>query len=229
MKSKRSAPCPGRRETIGGFWYLAFQTLLLPGLLRGANRALGLNPAELNFLFFLINFLAASWIFHDLLGKSAKQAIAHPAYFCQAVILGAAAYFACSWVIKGITQQLAPGFSNANDAAIAQLGSSSFLLTFLGTVVLVPTTEECLYRGLIFRNLYNKSPAAAYLISTLVFALVHMVGYLGQYTLLETVLAFLQYLPAGLWLAWAYLKGGSIFAPILIHTLVNALGMTYMR
>ena len=96
------------------------------------------------------------------------------------------------------------------------------LLVFIGTVLLVPPVEECLYRGLIFRNLYPSSKWAAYLVSILAFAAIHILGYIGTYSPLELVLAVLQYLPAGLCLAWSYTRADTIFAPILIHAAINA-------
>ena len=42
-------------------------------------------------------------------------------------------------------------------------------------------------------------------------------------------LNFLQYLPAGIALCWAYEQADSIFAPILIHTAINLLAMVAMR
>ena len=115
---------------------------------------------------------------------------------------------------------LGPG-SNYNDESIAALSRGNYFLTFIGTVILVPLAEECFYRGLIFRNLYRKSPLAAYLISMLAFACIHILGYIGQYSPLELVMAVLQYLPAGLCLAWSYIRGDTILAPILIHAAVN--------
>ena len=61
------------------------------------------------------------------------------------------------------------------------------------------------------------------------FSLAHIVGYLGSYSLREMVVCFLQYLPAGLCLAWSYTKSDTIFAPIVIHALVNAWGIWQMR
>ena len=128
-----------------------------------------------------------------------------------------------------LTALLAPDFSNANDAAIsAMLGSSRFLMT-VGTVVLVPLAEECLFRGLIFRTLYSSSRWAAYIVSILVFAAVHIAGFITQYSPLELLLSFLQYLPAGLCLAWAYTKADTIFAPILMHTIINAVAIIALR
>ena len=67
------------------------------------------------------------------------------------------------------------------------------------------------------------------MISAAVFAAVHVVGYLGSAQELTLVLAFIQYLPAGLVLGWAYEKSGTIFAPMMIHTVINAMGIWAMR
>lgn len=223
--------CPSAQETVGGFCYLAFQLLLLPVLLTMLNERLSvpLREAELNFVFYLINFLAVLLIFHNFLGSAATQVIRHPAYWCQAVILGLAAYYACMFVTNWVIGLLVPGFSNYNNSALFAMGQESRLLVFIGTVLLVPTVEECIYRGLVFRNLYGKSHWAAYLVSMLAFALVHILGYAGQYTPLETLLAVLQYLPAGLCLAWSYTKADTIFAPIAIHAVVNFITLTRWR
>lgn len=211
------------QETISGFVYLAVQFLLLPGFLTWCNGQLSnpLNSAELNFVFYMINFMAMLLIFHDFLGRSARQATAHPAYFCQAVILGFVAYYACNYVTTWIVRQLVPGFTNYNDDAIAAMRRGNSFLMLIGTVVLVPPFEECMYRGLIFRSLYGKSRWAAYIVSILVFAIIHIIGYIGKYSPLELLMAVLQYLPAGLCLAWSYAKADTIFAPILIHAAIN--------
>ena len=62
-----------------------------------------------------------------------------------------------------------------------------------------------------------------------VFALVHVVGYIGSYDALTLLLCFLQYLPAGYCLAWCYSNTGTIVTPILMHMIVNAYGMYNMR
>ena len=63
----------------------------------------------------------------------------------------------------------------------------------------------------------------------LAFACIHIVGYIGTYSPLELVMAVLQYLPAGLSLAWAYTKADSIFAPILIHACINLIAVGGLR
>ena len=219
------------QETISGFVYLVFQMFFLPSVLRWGNEHLStaLNTAELNFVFFLVNFISILLIFHNLLGKGLTQATQHPAVFCQSVILGLVAYYACNWATTWAVTQLVPSFSNYNDEAIAELLGGNYFLMVIGTVVLVPPVEECLYRGLIFRNLWGKSRWAAYIVSILAFSVIHIIGYIGQYTPLELLMAFLQYLPAGLCLAWTYTKSDTIFAPILVHAAINAMSIGLLR
>ena len=218
------------QETIGGFVYLVFELVFLSSILTWINGQLStpLKTAELNFVFYLINFIAILLIFHGFLGRGLNQLTQHPAIFCQAVILGAVAYFACSWATNWAVRQLVPGFSNYNDEAIAAMFGTNRFLMIIGVVILVPPAEECLYRGLIFRNLYGKSRWAAYIVSILAFAIIHIIGYIGTYTPLQLLMAFLQYLPAGLCLAWAYTKADTIFAPIVIHALINFISIQHL-
>ena len=104
-----------------------------------------------------------------------------------------------------------------------------YTLTAIGVVILVPLVEEVLYRGLIFRNLYRSSQTAAYLVSMAAFAAIHVLGYIGSESVTTLVLCFLQYLPAGLCLAWTYTKADNIFAPIVVHAIVNAVAIGALR
>ena len=219
------------QETLAGIVYLALQLFVLPSLLSWGCALLGdpFSTAEVNFLYFLLDFLAMLLIFHDFLGKNLRQAVQHPAILCQAVILGLAAYYACAFCTGWIIDILAPGYSNYNDAAISAMSRGNSFLMLIGTVVLVPPYEECMFRGLIFRNLYGKNRVIAYAVSILLFTAIHILGYIGQYSPLELLLACLQYLPAGLCLAWSYAKADTIFAPILVHAAVNYFSMNALR
>ena len=224
MTKKRTAsPCPSGQETAWGLCYLVFQMLFLPSVLFWINDQLpkGLSDPELNFLFYLTNFIAILLIFHNFLERSLSQLFQHPIDALQAAVLGFVAYYVCFHAMEWVIGLLRPGYTNYNDDSIAALSRGNFFLMAIGTVVLVPITEECLYRGLIFRNLYQKSPWAGYIISIAAFSCLHILGYLGSYSAADLLIAFLQYLPAGLWLAWSYLKGDTIFVPIVIHAAVN--------
>ena len=56
-----------------------------------------------------------------------------------------------------------------------------------------------------------------------------MLGYIGTESVRTLVLCFLQYLPAGLCLAWTYTKADNIFAPIVVHAIVNAVAIGALR
>lgn len=230
-KSKNLSAVMTGKETLRGFLYLAFQMLVLPSFLIWCNTQLPdpLNEAQLNFVFYMTNFIAMLLIFHDFLGRSMTYALGHLVDFCQAMILGFVAYYACRQATTWLIGLLVPSFTNYNDSAIAAMNQGNSFLMLIGTVVLVPPFEECIYRGLIFRNLYSKNHTAAYILSMAAFAVIHILGYLGQYAPLELVMAVLQYLPAGLCLAWTYVKAGTIFAPIILHALINYITLTGMR
>ena len=232
MKRSRSFSAkPNNQETMGGFVYLAFQYFLLPSILAFINTYMDdpLSKTDLNFLFYLINFIAILLIFHDFLGRNLNQVTQHPIVFLESVILGFVFYYGCDWLTTKLIGLLVPEFSNYNDQAIASMLSSNYFLMVIVTVILVPPVEECLFRGLIFRNLYGKSRWAAYIVSILAFSVIHIIGYIGSYSAVELVMAFLQYLPAGLCLAWAYTRADTIFAPIVIHALINAISIGRLR
>ena len=210
---------------------MLFQLALLPGLLSSFNSLLThpFSKAEVNFTYFLINFIAVCVIFREFLHGSLKQAGAHPWMLCRAVFFGLAAYYLSIYLLNTAIARICPGFSNVNDSSIASLAHGSFYLTAAGTVLLVPLTEECLFRGLIFRAIAGNSRAAAYLVSIAAFASVHILSYIGSSSALTLLLCFLQYVPAALWLAWSYDESGTILAPVLMHAVINAAAISSMR
>ncbi len=220
-----------KQERILGFIYLVFQQFLLPWLLA---TLLGLLPftvssVALNLLYFIINFFAVIWIFSSYLKRS-WNAVPKQIWRILGITLAAfALYWASNLALTALYGLFFPGFSNLNDASVSALAGSNIYIMALGTVVLVPLVEEVLFRGVVFGAFPNRQRTAAYIVSAAVFALVHVLGYIGSATPLTLVLCFLQYIPAGLCLAWAYAASGSIFSPILIHTVINALGILSLR
>ncbi len=215
------------QEQIWALLYLLFSYLLLPGLLYGLIDRLGLTLGDIwaNFLYFTVNFLMVLWIFGGFFRRSLAFIVHNVLDFLIAVTLGFAFYWVCSWGLSVVYGRFFPEFGNLNDGSIVAMAQSNFPVIFVGTVILVPVAEEALHRGLVFGSLYHKNAAVAYLLSTVIFASVHLMGYVGVYSSLHLALAFLQYVPAGLALAWAYRRSGSIFAPMVMHAVINALGM----
>lgn len=211
--------------------YWVVMLCALPELLQWINAWLPapLSDGQLNFVYYFINFLSLLWLLHLYLRKSFHTAAKDPFAYLQSVILGFVAYYICFRVITFLITALFPGYINANDAAISTMAGADRFLTALGVIVLVPVTEELIYRGLIFGSLCRNHPTAAYAVSASVFALVHLLGYWGKTSPAFLALSFLQYLPAGIWLAWSCTKSGTIFSSITIHALVNGLAIFYTR
>ncbi len=218
-----------KTEFIRGIYMLIAQQLVLPQLLAVIAVAfhITLTSATLNFVYFLINYLAAIVIFRKFLWAELDIALSNTTLVLSSAVIGYGIYYVLSTGIAYLIGWIDPDFSNLNDANIGSMSQQQFALMAVGTVILVPPAEELLFRGVLFNRIYEKRPIIACVISVVSFSLVHLIGYVGQYTPLAFFLAFLQYLPAGIALCFAYIRSGTIFAPILIHTFVNALAMYY--
>ncbi|MBO5317101.1 MAG: CPBP family intramembrane metalloprotease [Oscillospiraceae bacterium] len=218
-------------ETILGWIYLPLQLLVIPAILIFLNTLAGapFDETQINFIFFCVNFLLLTLIFHRFLVQSANVSLAAPWKTISSALLGYAIYMAGSYFLNILIYTLEPEFFNVNDSNIAQLAEGNFPLTLFGTVILVPVAEELLFRGLLFAGFYNRSRILAYAVTIVLFSLLHVLGYIGLYEPKMLILSLLQYIPASIALAWAYARADSIWAPILLHMTVNAVGMTAMR
>ena len=220
-----------KAELILGWIYMPLQLLVIPLLFNIANMLLG-NPislTDLNFCFFCFNFLCVTIIFRKYLLGNLKTFFARPLRGFAAASAGFLGYWASSILMSMLIVTVYPEFVNANDEAIEVMVKDNFALMTIGTVILVPITEELLFRGLIFRSIYNRNRFLAYTISAVAFSLPHVLSYIGAYDPLLLLLCFVQYLPAGLCLAWSYVRGDTIFAPIVIHAAINYVSINALR
>lgn len=218
-----------KNETIYGICWLVISQLLLPSLLVTGNAMLAapLSSARINFVYYLINFAATVWIFRRFLCASWKFSLRIPFPVVWYAVLGYLGSDLLTDLLDALLSRIDPGFFNANNQTILALLGEEFTLMFVSTVILVPVAEELLYRGAVFRSLYEKSHLWAYIVSILLFAAIHVLGYIGTYSPLQLVLAIAQYIPAGYCLCWAYCQTGTIAAPMLMHALVNAMTIYY--
>lgn len=214
-----------------GTRYLGFELVFLGSILvlLAQKFAPTIPDAYLDFSYFLINFAAVFLIFRTFLWQNLQHTLKNIGAALTCAGIGYVAYWVANFVISFAITRLFPDFFNVNDESIAITSQNHFWLMAIGTVLLVPMAEEVLFRGLIFGSLHRRNRLLAYAISTVFFAFIHVMGYIGSYNIWMLLLCFVQYLPAGIALAWAYERSGSIYAPILIHTAVNAIGMLSSR
>lgn len=213
------------KEFSWGMRYLLFQAVFLPGLLG----LLPVSDTELNLTFYCINFCCVLWILRRFLLQSIPSGWQQ---ILRVVCIGIAfflLYQASQFCLTAAFRLFGFSFTNKNDLFVIQMAREHYLLLFIGTVILVPVTEEALHRGVVFRGMYERSPMAAWLVSTVLFSLIHIMSYIGTCDFPTLALSFLQYIPAGLCLAGAYRLSGSLLCPVLIHMAVNATAMLSLR
>lgn len=222
---------PTPNELVFGFIYFLLQLFVIPGILVSVNMMVPnpMSEALLNFVCFAINFVAVLLIFWKFLKANWMPFRQNPWRVLRCAGIGLLIYMAGNTVFGILVPMIDPEFANINDANIALMVEENFALMTIGTVLLVPVVEECFYRGIIFRGIYDKFPTLAYIASMVLFSLAHVLGYIVMADFGTLVLCFFQYLPAGFALAWSYRKSGSIYASILIHMAVNQTGMLLMR
>ena len=222
---------PTPNETVFGFIYFLLQLLIIPGIIAVINMMVPnpMSEAKVNVVFFAVNFVAVLLIFRKFLAANFDLVQKYPWIVLRWAGIGFLIYMVGNSLFSFVVTALYPDFANINDAAIMEMVQDHFGMMTVGTVLLVPVAEECFYRGLIFRSIYDRSPVLAYGVSMVLFSLAHVLGYVTLVDFGTIILCFLQYLPAGFALAWCYRRSGSIFAPILVHMTVNQMGMLLMR
>jgi membrane protease YdiL (CAAX protease family) len=96
----------------------------------------------------------------------------------------------------------------------ALMADRSALLVLMPWLVLLgPISEEVFFRGYVFRRLFSSvGPRAAYLVSALLFAVIHW-----------HPVGFPMYTVIGLVFCWVYQRTGSLWAPVFGHVVYNAL------
>ena len=219
---KHTLPTLTGKEKNIGFAYLVFQLFFLPLLLQLLSSVFffSINETLINFIYFSLNFCSVIAIFSRFMKKSLLRAYRFPREVFANAAIGFLVYWLCIIVMSILTQILFPDFVNINDHPV---------LMFLGTVIFAPVAEEALHRGLVFGTLFQKNIPLAYGLSALLFAAIHVMQYVGLYTPGYLLLAFVQYLPAGIILAWVYQRSGCILTPMLIHAANNAIAISMTR
>ncbi|MBR0446556.1 MAG: CPBP family intramembrane metalloprotease [Oscillospiraceae bacterium] len=214
-----------KSEMMFGCIYYTLSYFLFPSVVSLASDTFSIPLWCCQFGLFLSNFLFSVGIFHRFLLQDGKLALSKPGKILQFTVLGLVFYYTANLIVRYGIFLIRPEYINLNDQRIINLARDGGIWIAAGTVVLVPTAEELLFRGLLFEAVRHKKPIIGWLLSAAAFSAVHILGYIGSYDFISFCLAFVQYLPAGLCLAWAYRASGTIFAPIAMHTIINLIGV----
>ena len=213
-----------KSERIFGCICIPIHAAVLPLLLMYAYELAGLKIAGSyqTLILYTLSFLLVLGGMFRFLRASFSDMIDNFFRTLQAVILGYALYYALAVIINVIIGNQA----NPNSQEVNNIVAQNTRVMIAVSGVLAPIVEEAIFRGALFGTIRRKSRIAAYIISTFVFGLYHLWQFFVTGFEWSLLVYMLQYIPAGVALAWCYEHGRSIWAPILLHAAINLMIFT---
>lgn len=183
------------------------------------------NDATVNLVYYYVLFGCILLIFRRFLLRSFEEFSDTVLNSLKAVAIAFGGYFVMNFLIGMALSLLPGGIENVNNDAIISQARENSRAIMVMVLFLSPFVEETLFRGLIFGAIREKSRILAYVISVLLFSVLHVWQYVftsGEYFYF---IAVLQYLAPALALAWCYEKAGNVWAAIMLHMLINAFAL----
>jgi len=184
-----------------------------------------LNHYWSNFAYFAITCLFILIVMHSYIIKSATDLIECCRSAIFAIVLGYFGYYILRWIMSIIFWIVGWNDFPALTGIFSQVRLNSGVMPIV-SIFLAPIAEEVLFRGVVFGGLRRKSRLMAYLVSFLVFAFYCVWSRFFSGFGWDLLIDFLYYLPASVALCWCYEKGGSVWAPVLLHILINILSVS---
>ena len=167
-------------------------------------------------------------IFHGFLARTPRRLLDNLDGTVKTVLAGLVALYGLNELAYRLVRMAVGTRTNLNDITISARAGGAPHMMLVIVVFLAPFVEETLFRGLVFGNLKDRSRAAAYLVSCLLFALLHVWQFAVVNRDITYFLLMVQYLVPGLVLAWAYEHSGTLWASAALHAAANALSIWTM-
>ena len=228
-KKKTASGGMNRTERVAGTIFFLVYLLVMPLM---ATRLFDLLEVVLdtaigaslrNVLYYYTLFAVTVLLFHSYLAHTSSRFLDNLNRALSTMLLGLLVFYGANELIFRVCNVLFNSRTNLNDMTIAAQVASAPRMTALIVVLLAPFVEEVLFRGLVFGNLRRKSAAVGYLVSCLLFALLHVWQFAVVNRDITYFLLMLQYLVPGLVLAWVYDRTGTLWTSIGLHAAANAL------
>ena len=234
MAKRKSTTYMTCGEQIAGVVFFVIYLLVLPFVtnplfdLAGRLLALSISAAMRDVLYYYILFAVTIIIFHGFLARTSRHLMDNLGGACKTAAAGLVGLYGLNELVYRLTNLIFTNRTNLNDTTISAQIDDAPHMTLLIVIFLAPFVEEVLFRGLVFGNLKSRSRALAYVVSCLLFALLHVWQFAVVKQDVTYFLLMIQYLVPGLVLAWAYDHSGTLWASIGLHAAVNALSVWAM-
>ena len=216
-----------RYEIIGGLIWLAVYLFLMSDLLQLLMQVAGIriDLLTLNKVYFVGCFLITVVLFRRFLSYSLPEVADHPLRVLCGILVGYGIYAACQGTLAMVYGYFVPNLQTPNDDSVRAIAQSSYSTMAVAAILLAPITEETLLRGLVFGGLRQKNRIVAYVLTALLFSGMHVMNYVLQMDLVSILLNLLLYMLPSVALCACYEYAGTIWAPIFLHMIINALSM----
>jgi len=232
---EKTAPMPwprpftsalNRREMILVLLYIPIHLLVLQAILAGLVEKGSVTEPAADLLYYLVGFLYMVLSGFGFLRRD-FDALADAPFLCIREIMRSYLLMLGCNLLLGLLLLLLPEAENPNNAHIIEVAQQDTRMMKAAVIYLAPVVEEMLFRAGIFGLLRRKSRLAAYLVSTVGFALLHV----APYAMIQPLYWFfiLQYIPASLLLAHCYERTNSIWCSIFFHMLVNGVSLSALN
>ena len=226
MRKKNFTSSMRTSEVVLGLVQIPVHVVVIPFALAFALTLLKVDLSDpyVTLIHYTFSFLYSIGLLFHFLRKSFSDFIGSFWRSVQSVILGGAMWFGLIIVLAFALSSVTLT-ENPNTEEILRQSKLNSNVMFVVAVMLAPIVEEGMFRGALFGAIRKKSRILAYVVSTLAFAVYHLWGYfIGGFST-ETLILLLQYVPPSIALAWCYEKSESIWSPILLHAMINAIAM----
>lgn len=217
-------------RALGGIFF-ALYLIVLPfvadPLFAGLSRLIGqeISDPVRNIVFYYTLFALTLVIFWHYLGNTTGQFFSSFWKTMGAVCVGMVTFYGLNELICRLLRYFIPTLTNLNDVTISAQVQDAPRATAMIIIFFAPFVEEVLFRGYIFGNIRSTNRIAAYIVSCLLFALLHVWQFAVVHQNLSYFLLMLQYLVPGFVLARAYERSGNLWGSVLLHAFVNALAV----
>ena len=215
--------------------YLMIHSVVLPLALGALARRLpagSISDAYVNFIYYAFGAAVIFAVTWRAFRVGFDALCDRPLACVYAVLLGYMLLMALMYLASLVVSLLPDALKNVdnlNNDTVAGLADQDYDVTAAMAVFLAPLVEEPLFRGGVFGTVRRKSRAWAYILSAGLFALYHVWQYAAAYGDPLYLLMAVEYLPAGVALCWAYERTGSIWSPIFLHAMVNAMSLLSLK
>ena len=217
-----------RGERILLLIYLPIHIFAMPALLALLMTHMGIEYTEitLNFLYYAAGAVLVFLIARRFLRAEFDPLCDNWMKVLLSVLEGYLIMTAMALILSAVKLGVGLDGANPNNSSVQSMLGSQFGKMFTLTVLLAPLVEEPIFRGAIFSGIRVKNRIWAYIITILLFGLYHVWQYAyisGDYKYLIYVI---DYIPATFALCWTYDRTDTIWSPIALHMLINAVSLT---